>query len=129
MTATTEERDDMTLVEIATALGTLGVGGVAGTLMDRIFLRRRNRADLLVTLEDLSARITERALAQADERIAQAEHRVRQVEAKLDEHQRDALQQDERRRARAELHADWDRDVAQRLQDLGQPVGPPPALE
>ncbi|MGA6208050.1 hypothetical protein ACPESR_25185 [Nocardia testacea] len=129
MTATMEDRDDMTLEQIATALGGLGVGGIATALLDRVFLRRSNRADVLDKLETISGRLTERAMRQADERIGQAEQRVRQVEAKLEEHQRDATAQDQRRRVRAELHAEWDRDVAKRLDDLGQPVGPPPELE
>ncbi|WP_280466819.1 hypothetical protein [Nocardia cyriacigeorgica] len=117
---------DMTWEQIATAA--LG-GGVVTGIVDRLFLRRSTRADVVDKLETIAGRIADRAMEQADRRVADAEQRVQNVETKLLEHQQRDLEREMRRREAAARHADWDRDVARRLDELGQPVGPPPALE
>ncbi|MBF6515246.1 hypothetical protein FEK35_27425 [Nocardia cyriacigeorgica] len=120
---------DMTWEQFATALGSMGAGGVLGGIVDRVFLRRSNRADVLDKLETIAGRIADRAMEQADKRVEQAEQKVEVAEQKVEQVETKLREHQERRRVAAARHAAWDRDVAQKLTDLGQPVGPPPSLE
>lgn len=122
------EEDDVTLEQWAGVLGGLASGGAGTALIAKLLGRRRDRADILDTLEQMSVRLTERAMEHADERIAAAEARVREVEQRLVEHQAVDADREQRRRRAAERHIAWDVDVARRLADLGQPVADPPAL-
>lgn len=124
---------DVTLAEVAAALGTLGAGGFGGALTNNWFRRRREKADVLEQVEGILVREAERALASASRRAEEAERRadarVDEVERKLAEHQRTGSEYRQRQRAAAALHTAWDDELVAKLRAQGIDVPAPPPLE
>lgn len=118
----------MTLTEIASVLGGVGAGGVLTKMAGSLLGRRRERADVLDQLEQISARLVARAekrMSEAERRMTTAETRVRELDRKLTE----ITERDQRRQIAAAKHAAWDTQVAASLHELGVVVAPPPPLE
>lgn len=116
MTMTANVREgDMTWEQLATAA--LG-GGVFTGLVDRVFLRRSTRADVVDKLEAISGRLAERADA-----------RMQQVEQQLAEHRRADEERERRRRARLAEHAVWDSELVEEVRRLGGNIRPAPPLD
>lgn len=112
-----EGEGDVTLEQIATALSGAGAG-IFGTLLTGAFGRRKNRADAAAVLTQAAAGLVEPLRKELAE-----------TRADFAEHKRSDAEREHRRREALAHHTVWDNEVAQRLEDLGYPVGPPPALE
>lgn len=143
MTPRTKDKEEDVLVELAAAAGGLGVGGALTTLVSKVMNRKVDRIDAIERLEQLSSKLTDRAMAHADERVTSAELRVElaeermraaelkvtQLDQRMSDYQSRETERESRRHAAVARHVAWDQLVAQRLEDLGQPVSPPPPLE
>lgn len=117
---------DVTVEQWAALIaGLLGAGGVGGAVIDRVFRRRGDRADVLDKLEAISGRLAE----SAEKRMEHAEERVRLVEQRLRDHQERDADRDHRRRLAAARHIQWDNQIRDRLAHLGVQVDSPPPLE
>lgn len=100
-----------------------GGGGVGGWIYQLARARtdsRKTRADTVQVITDASGKVVENLSKQLDKMQA----RIDLLDAKL-EAQEVREEQQERRLI---THEQWDRMVAERLRDLGEPIPDPPPL-
>ncbi|WP_280447818.1 hypothetical protein [Nocardia cyriacigeorgica] len=120
------------LLEIGTALGALGVGGIGAAAITGWFGRRRTESG--VELDEATA---DRARAEAVDVLTRAASvlvdpltkQLDTVTRELAAVRAENAEAKVRRRAAAAQHAAWDAQVADSLRALGEDVAPPPPLE
>ncbi|MBF6138132.1 hypothetical protein IU501_34755 [Nocardia otitidiscaviarum] len=134
-----EREGDVTLEQIAAAIGALGTLGFGGAFVTGVFGRRKNKADAAAILTQAAAGLVEpfrnelaetrRELGETRRELGETKRELGETKRELSEHQRRDAEREQNRRAAAARHIAWDSDVARRLRDLGQPVADPPTLE
>ena len=100
--------------------GSGGVGGWIYQLANAKSQTRKTKADTVQVITDASGKVVENLSRQLDKMQA----RIDLLEKKLDERE----EREEQQERRLIIHEQWDRKVAERLRDLGEPIPDPPPL-
>ncbi|WP_306365428.1 hypothetical protein [Nocardia sp. CC227C] len=113
-----ELEGDVTLSDVATALGGLGVGGLGVALVTGVFGRKKSKADAVAVLTEAAAAMVEPLRKE-----------LAVVRKELEDHKEADRTRQSKQIVAAARHTAWDNQVRESLRANGIEVAAPPPLE